>query len=195
MNKIKDYIRKSIDTKSLILQDEFIIANIKMAFEIIDESLRKGGKIIFAGNGGSAADSQHLAAEFVSRFMFDRPGLPSMALTTDTSVLTAIGNDYGYELLFERQLQALANENDVFIGISTSGNSKNILKALNYCNENNIKTIGLTGSCKGKMNALCSIIIEVPSKETSFIQESHITIGHILCMLVEEKIYGHLKEE
>jgi len=193
MKEIKDYLNESINVKTRLLNDEIIIGKINKAFNLILESLDKGGKIIFAGNGGSAADSQHLAAEFVSRFMFDRPGLPSIALTTDTSVITAIGNDYGYELLFKRQLQALANINDIFIGISTSGNSKNIINALEFCNEINIKSIGLTGSNKGIMNSLCSLTIEVPSNKTSFIQESHIAIGHILCMLVEEKLYGHLK--
>lgn len=193
MKEIKDYLKESIQVKSRLLSDEITIRKIKKAFNLILETLEKGGKIIFAGNGGSAADSQHLAAEFVSRFMFDRPGLPSIALTTDTSVITAIGNDYGYELLFKRQLQALANNNDIFIGISTSGNSKNIINALEFCNEINIKSIGLTGSNKGTMNSLCSLTIEVPSNKTSFIQESHIAVGHILCMLVEEKLYGHLK--
>ena len=193
MKEIKDYLNESINVKTRLLNDEIIIGKINKAFNLILESLDKGGKIIFAGNGGSAADSQHLAAEFVSRFMFDRPGLPSIALTTDTSVITAIGNDYGYELLFKRQLQALANNNDIFIGISTSGNSKNIINALEFCNEINIKSIGLTGSNKGIMNSLCSLTIEVPSNKTSFIQESHIAIGHILCMLVEKKLYGHLK--
>jgi len=193
MKEIKDYLNESINVKTRLLNDEIIIGKINKAFNLILESLDKGGKIIFAGNGGSAADSQHLAAEFVSRFMFDRPGLPSIALTTDTSVITAIGNDYGYELLFKRQLQALANINDIFIGISTSGNSKNIINALEFCNEINIKSIGLTGSNKGIMNSLCSLTIEVPSNKTSFIQESHIAIGHILCMLVEKKLYGHLK--
>lgn len=193
MKEIKDYLNESINVKTRLLNDEITIRKINKAFNLILESLDKGGKIIFAGNGGSAADSQHLAAEFVSRFMFDRPGLPSIALTTDTSVITAIGNDYGYELLFKRQLQALANNNDIFIGISTSGNSKNIINALEFCNEINIKSIGLTGSNKGIMNSLCSLTIEVPSNKTSFIQESHIAVGHILCMLVEEKLYGHLK--
>ena len=193
MKEIKDYLNESINVKTRLLNDEIIIGKINKAFNLILESLDKGGKIIFAGNGGSAADSQHLAAEFVSRFMFDRPGLPSIALTTDTSVITAIGNDYGYKLLFKRQLQALANINDIFIGISTSGNSKNIINALEFCNEINIKSIGLTGSNKGIMNSLCSLTIEVPSNKTSFIQESHIAIGHILCMLVEKKLYGHLK--
>lgn len=193
MKEIKDYLNESINVKTRLLNDEITIRKINKAFNLILESLDKGGKIIFAGNGGSAADSQHLAAEFVSRFMFDRPGLPSIALTTDTSVITAIGNDYGYELLFKRQLQALANNNDIFIGISTSGNSKNIINALEFCNEINIKSIGLTGSNKGIMNSLCSLTIEVPSNKTSFIQESHIAVGHILCMLVEEKLYGNLK--
>lgn len=195
MKEIKDYLAASIDVKHQIVQNDLIIRKIYSAFEVILKSFKNGGKVIFAGNGGSAADSQHLAAEFVSRFMFDRPGLPSIALTTDTSVITAIGNDYGFDLLFQRQIQAIASENDVFIGISTSGNSENIINALKYCNEKKIQTIGLTGSNMGKMNPLCSICIEVPSNQTSFIQESHITIGHILCMLIEEEIYGHIRKK
>jgi len=195
MKEIKDYLAASIDVKHQIVQNDLLIRKIYSAFEVILKSFKNGGKVIFAGNGGSAADSQHLAAEFVSRFMFDRPGLPSIALTTDTSVITAIGNDYGFDLLFQRQLQAIANENDVFIGISTSGNSGNIINALKYCNETKIQTIGLTGSNMGRMNPLCSVCIEVPSNQTSFIQESHITIGHILCMLIEEEIYGHIRKK
>lgn len=145
---------------------------------------------MIAGNGGSAADAQHLAGEFVSRFYFERPGLPSLALTTDTSILTAIGNDYGYERLFARQIEANGKEGDVFIGISTSGNSDNIIEALKTCREKDITTIGMTGEIGGRMTELCDYCIKVPSQETPRIQESHILIGHIICSIAEESLFG-----
>lgn len=187
---IKEYLKESIRVKQSILDDDNFLNKIKEASNILEQCLKNRGKILLAGNGGSAADSQHISAEFVSRFMFDRPGLPSIALTTDTSALTAIGNDYGFENLFSRQLQAIASEKDVFIGISTSGNSPNIIKAIDYCRKNNIFTIGMTGSNKGKMDLMVDILIDVPSNSTSFIQESHITIGHILCMIVERNTFN-----
>lgn len=187
---IKEYLKESIRVKQSILDDDNFLDKIKEASNILEQCLKNRGKILLAGNGGSAADSQHISAEFVSRFMFDRPGLPSIALTTDTSALTAIGNDYGFENLFSRQLQAIASEKDVFIGISTSGNSPNIIKAIDYCRKNNIFTIGMTGSNKGKMDLMVDILIDVPSNSTSFIQESHITIGHILCMIVERNTFN-----
>lgn len=187
---IKEYLKESIRVKQSILDDEIFLNKIKEASNVLEQCLKNGGKILLAGNGGSAADSQHISAEFVSRFMFDRPGLPSIALTTDTSALTAIGNDYGFENLFSRQLQAIASKKDVFIGISTSGNSPNIIKALDYCRKNNIFTIGMTGSNNGKMDLMVDILINVPSNSTSFIQESHITIGHILCMIVERNTFN-----
>ena len=142
-----------------------------------------------AGNGGSAADAQHISAEFVSRFYFDRPGLPSVALTTDTSALTAIGNDYGYENVFSRQIEALGNAGDIFIGISTSGKSKNVVNALISANKKEIYTVGLIGENGGLMEKLCKYCIKVPSSETPRIQESHILIGHIICGMVEDKIF------
>jgi D-sedoheptulose 7-phosphate isomerase len=154
------------------------------------EVYRNGNKTLIAGNGGSAADAQHIAGEFVSRFYFDRPGIPSIALTTDTSILTAIGNDYGYEKLFSRQIEANGVKGDMFIGISTSGNSKNIIEALNACKEKGIITVGLTGETGGKMATLCDYCIKVPSNETPRIQESHILIGHIICAVVEEALFG-----
>ena len=150
--------------------------------------------MLFAGNGGSAADAQHLAGELVSRFGFDRPGIPAIALTTDTSILTAIGNDYGFERLFERQLQAQGVSGDVFVGISTSGNSGNVIRALQYARQAGIRTIGLTGAGGGKMKEWCDLCIEVPSVETPRIQEVHILIGHILCCITEEKLFGTLRD-
>ena len=151
---------------------------------------KSGKKILLAGNGGSAADSQHIAGELVSRFAFDRPGLAAIALTTDTSILTAIGNDYGYECLFSRQIQALGEDGDIFIAYSTSGKSPNILKAITEAKDRGIYTIGLTGNRKAEMNDICDIILEVPSSDTPKIQEGHLIIGHILCGIIENKIFG-----
>ncbi|MCB9018189.1 MAG: D-sedoheptulose 7-phosphate isomerase [Prevotellaceae bacterium] len=193
-NLIKEQIEKSIKTKQAILANDELMGQIANAAEIITDAYRNGKKTLLAGNGGSAADAQHIAGEFVSKFYFDRPGIASIAITTDTSILTAIGNDYGYERLFERQIQAQGVCGDVFIGISTSGNSANILKALEACRENKIFTIGLTGENGGKMKEACDICIKVPSSETPRIQESHILIGHILCCIVEENLFGDLKK-
>jgi D-sedoheptulose 7-phosphate isomerase len=154
------------------------------------DALRAGGKLLIAGNGGSAADAQHLAAEFVSRFYFDRPGLAAIALTTDTSALTAIGNDYGFERLFSRQVDALGRAGDVFIGISTSGNSPNVLAALAECRTKRLITVGLTGHSGGKMAALCDHCLRMPSTETPKIQEGHIIVGHIICALVEREMFS-----
>jgi len=152
-------------------------------------ALRAGNKILLAGNGGSAADAQHLAAEFVSRFYFDRPGLAAIAFTTDTSALTAIGNDYGFERLFSRQVDALGRHGDVFIGISTSGRSPNILAALRECRSKGIVTVGFAGETGGDMPPLCDHCLRMPSRETPKIQEGHITVGHIVCGLVEREMF------
>ena len=193
---MKDFISKeiaaSIAVKQAILEDTGLIVAIEEAAKIVTEVYKKGNKIMLGGNGGSAADSQHIAAEFVSRFYFDRPGLPAIALTTDTSIITAIGNDYGYEKLFKRQIQAYGRPGDVFIGISTSGNSPNILAGLMQCKEMGITSIGFTGN-GGKMAELCDLCIKVPSRETPRIQEAHILVGHIICCIVEEEIFGELK--
>ena len=186
---IKKQIEDSISVKEMILNDEMIIQNITKAAEMVLNCYQSGNKTLLAGNGGSAADAQHIAGEFVSRFYFDRPGIPSIALTTDTSILTAIGNDYGYEKLFERQVQAHGNAGDVFIGISTSGNSQNIVNALIKCKEKGVKTVGLTGRKNCQMDGLCDVCIKVPADETPRIQESHILIGHIICCIVEEGLF------
>jgi D-sedoheptulose 7-phosphate isomerase len=191
---IIEQIEKSIETKRLLLADISLVNQIAEAANIITAAYRAGNKTLLAGNGGSAADAQHIAGEFVSRFNFDRPGIASIALTTDTSIITAIGNDYGYDKLFERQVQAQGTKGDVFIGFSTSGNSVNILKALPACREKGIVSIGLTGSKKCEMDKLCDLCIKVPSCETPRIQESHILIGHIVCCIVEENLFGHLKQ-
>lgn len=187
---IKNQISKSIETKQQILNDESLVAQIKQAGLKCIEIYKNWNKTLIAGNGGSAADAQHIAGEFVSRFYFDRPGIPSIALTTDTSILTAIGNDYGYERLFARQLEANGVKGDLFIGISTSGNSKNILEALKVCKNKGIFSVGLSGQSGGAMQELCDLCIKVPSNETPRIQESHILIGHMICAIVEEELFG-----
>ena len=183
-------IRDSIETKELMLNDDKLIVAIKDIAKLAVDSYAKGNKILVAGNGGSAADAQHIVAELVSRFYFDRDGLPAIALTTDTSILTAIGNDYGYERLFARQIQANGVEGDIFIAISTSGNSANIIEALKECEKKSIITVGLTGSKECKMDSLCDHIIKVPSTSTPRIQESHILVGHIICAIIEREIFG-----
>ena len=175
---IADQIRASISTKQAILSDEGLMRNIAAAAQMIVDAYEQGKKTLLAGNGGSAADAQHIAGEFVSKFYFDRPGIASIALTTDTSIITAIGNDYGYDKLFSRQIQAQGSAGDVFIGI---------------CGQKGIKTIGLTGFTGGEMDSMCDLCIKVPSGETPRIQESHILIGHIICCIVEEKLFGDLK--
>lgn len=189
---VKKQIGDSAKVKSMILNDPKLLERITEAAEICTEAYRRGNKTMFAGNGGSAADAQHLAGEFVSKFYFDRPGLPSIALTTDTSILTAIGNDYGYEKLFARQVQAQGVKGDVFIGISTSGNSKNIVEAKTECEKKGITTIAMTGSKPCKMDDF-DLVIKVPSDETPRIQECQTLIGHIICCIVEENIFGELK--
>ncbi|EAI5943362.1 D-sedoheptulose 7-phosphate isomerase [Campylobacter coli] len=187
---IKGHFADSILVKEQILKDENLITLIKNASLEVIKAYKNGNKTLLAGNGGSAADAQHIAGEFVSRFYFDRPGIASIALSTDTSILTAISNDYGYENLFARQVQAQGVKGDVFIGISTSGNSKNILKALEICKEKGILSIGLTGASGGAMNEFCDYCIKVPSTCTPRIQEAHILIGHIICAIVEEELFG-----
>ena len=187
---IKNHIRESKNIKNKLLEDYSLLETIqKISLSIID-LYQKGNKILIAGNGGSAADAQHIAGEFVSRFYFDRPGLASIALTTDTSILTAIGNDYGYENIFSRQLEANGVKGDLFIGISTSGNSKNIIEALKISRSIGVTTVGLTGNSTSIMDDICDYCIKVPSNETPRIQEAHILIGHIICAIVEEALFG-----
>ncbi|EDB1541823.1 D-sedoheptulose 7-phosphate isomerase [Campylobacter jejuni] len=187
---IKEHFQESILVKEQILKDENLITLIKNTSLEVIKAYKNGNKTLLAGNGGSAADAQHIAGEFVSRFYFDRPGIASIALSTDTSILTAISNDYGYENLFARQVQAQGVKGDVFIGISTSGNSKNILKALELCKQKEIISIGLSGASGGAMNELCDYCIKVPSTCTPRIQEAYILIGHIICAIVEEELFG-----
>ena len=180
---------QSIAVKQRLVESQEVMATIGEVADLCLAAYQRGNKVILAGNGGSAADAQHIAAEFVSRFNFDRPGLPSIALTTDTSVLTAIGNDYGFEKLFERQLQANGQPGDVFIGISTSGNSPNILKAIAYAKAHGITAVGLAGQ-GGDIHQCSDLCIAVPSTDTPRIQEAHILIGHMICGYVEKEYFN-----
>ena len=186
---VKAMIVASLAAKGQVLEDEALLASVVQVALVVEQALRAGNKLMLAGNGGSAADSQHIAAEFVSRFEFDRPGLPSIALTTDTSMLTAIGNDYGYEHVFSRQVQANGRKGDVFMGISTSGNSKNVIKAVEACKAMGIVTVALCGA-GGTLREICDYALPVPSTHTPRIQENHILIGHAICAMVEESIWG-----
>jgi len=182
---------KTLANFNAMAADAALRAQILQAVALCVGALRAGRKILFAGNGGSAADAQHWAGELVSRFYYDRPGLPAIALTTDTSILTAIGNDYGYDYTFARQVEALGQEGDVFVAISTSGHSKNILRALDAAEAKGVKVIGFTGAGAGggDMAARCEICFQVPSTETPRIQEGHEFIGHLLCSLIESEIF------
>ena len=167
-----------------------LIYTISDVVNIIITSYNNGGKVILIGNGGSSADSQHIAAELVGRFKLERNPLPAIALTTNTSILTALANDYGYDTVFSRQIDALANEKDVLMAISTSGNSSNIIKAVETAKLKNIKVIGMTGKTGGKLKNMVDILINIPSDDTPRIQEGHIMIGHIICCLVEKELFN-----
>jgi D-sedoheptulose 7-phosphate isomerase len=182
-------LEESIRVKQLLLSDIETMDRIVAVAECMRHASARGNRIIFAGNGGSAADAQHLAAEFVSRFEFDRPGLPAMSLATDTSMLTAIGNDYGYEMLFARQLEAQARSGDVFVGITTSGRSRNVLAAFAVCRRLSVTSVALCGS-GGELENRVDHVIRVPSASTPRIQEVHIAIGHFLCGYVESGLFG-----
>ena len=185
MNRIKESIEQSIEVKSKILSDEKLMQSIEDAVNIIVESLRNGGKIHFCGNGGSAADAQHLAAELSGRFYLDRDPLNAEALHCNSSYMTAVSNDYGYDFVYSRMIKASAKKGDVLVGISTSGNSRNIIEAYKTCKELGVNIISLTGETGGLMKDFGGILINVPSTDTPRIQESHIMIGHIICELVE----------
>ncbi len=186
---ITDQIADSIAVKQALLHDTRILNQLEQAGDQMIAGYRAGHKVLIAGNGGSAADAQHIAAELVSRFYIDRPGLAAIALTTDTSTLTAISNDYTYDRIFARQIEALARPGDIFIAISTSGNSANMLQALHQARSQNLYCLGLTGKTGGRMHGLCDLCLCVPSQDTPRIQESHILLGHILCATVEDTLY------
>ncbi len=189
-DKIKNIISASIQTKKEILNDDAFLKKIENAVDAIANAFDKGNKVLFCGNGGSAADAQHLAAEFSGRFYKNRKALPAEALHCNTSYLTAVANDYSYDVIYARLIEGIANEGDVVIGLSTSGNSPNILKAFEVAKQKKIITIGFTGTTGGKMKDVSDYLFNVPSTDTPRIQESHIMIGHIICELVEEKLFA-----
>lgn len=186
---LKSYITESIETKKKILNNAEIITSIETIADLIIKAYKKDKKVLTAGNGGSAGDAQHIVGELISKVFIDRPALSAIALTTNTSVITAVSNDFGYEYVFARQIQANAKEEDIFIAISTSGNSENVIKALEVAKSKGVITVGLTGESECEMDNLCDYIIHVPSKITPIIQESHIMISHIICALVEKALY------
>jgi D-sedoheptulose 7-phosphate isomerase len=186
---IETIIKSSIEVKELLLKDTEIHKTILSVVEIICKAFKNGNRVMFCGNGGSAADAQHLAAELSGRFYKDRKALPADALHCNTSYLTAVANDYDYDSIYSRLVDGTMNSGDILIGISTSGNSTNIVKAFEVANGKNIITIGLTGIDGGKLNKISDYILKIPSIDTPRIQESHILIGHIICELVEEKLF------
>jgi D-sedoheptulose 7-phosphate isomerase len=187
---IRDVIQASIDTKRSILNNPELLNEIELVTNLIVKAFQNGNKVLFCGNGGSAADAQHLAAEFSGRFYTDRQPLPSDALHCNTSYLTAVANDYGYELVYSRMIRGIGREGDVLIGLSTSGNSVNIINAMNQAKEQGMVSVAFTGRSGGKMKDVCDHLINVPSDDTPRIQESHITVGHIICQLVEAQLFN-----
>jgi D-sedoheptulose 7-phosphate isomerase len=188
--QVKQLIQNSINTKSLLLEDNNTIDIINKCVEAITNAFHKGNKVLFCGNGGSAADAQHLAAVFSGRFYKDRKALPSDALHCNSSYLTAVANDYSFDVVYARLLEGLAKPGDVLVGISTSGNSGNIVKAFEMAKSIGVVTVGFTGASGGKMKPLSDFLINIPSTTTPRIQEAHILVGHIICELVEENIFG-----
>jgi D-sedoheptulose 7-phosphate isomerase len=191
---MRQYIQGQLEEMQLAVAamraDASLLSHLEAAAQECVACLQRGNRVLLAGNGGSAADAQHIAAELVGRFAFDRPGLPAIALTTDTSILTAVSNDYGYENVFARQVQALGSKGDVFIGYSTSGRSPNVLRALEEARKKGIVCIGLTGSRGGPLRELCDHLLEVPTDTTAKVQVGHLILGHILCGLVESTIFN-----
>ena len=190
-HKVKSIISESISVKSNLLGDEELLGRVSEIVDKMVAALRKGNRIYFCGNGGSAADAQHLAAEFSGRFYIDRDALPAEALHCNTSYLTAVANDYSYDVVYARLIKGLGNKGDFLLGLSTSGNSTNIMKAFEVAREKGIITVGFTGESGGQMKALSDYLLNVPSKNTPRIQESHILLGHIICELVEEKYFAN----
>ena len=186
---LKDYLDESSKCVLNMVSDPTLLS---LLFEIANECLNRlqtGNKLLFVGNGGSAADCQHMAGEYVSRFLIERNGLPAIALTTDTSILTAIGNDYGYEMVFSRQIEALGRKGDLLFAYSTSGNSQNILKAVETAKKMEISVVGMTGLNRGKLDTMCDFIFKTPSMRTPQIQEGHLIAGHAICALVEKQFF------
>jgi len=189
MEKIKNIIKASIETKQQVLQDVELLATIEKVIDAIVAAFKNGNRVYFCGNGGSAADAQHLAAEFSGRFYKDRKALPAEALHCNTSYLTAVGNDYGFDVIYSRIVEGIGEKGDILIGLSTSGNSANIVKAFEAAKEKGMVTIAFTGLTGGAMKPVSNYLINIPSSDTPRIQESHITVGHIICQLVEEKYF------
>ena len=189
-DKIKDIIIASVSVKQQLLTDENILSTVNTCVNIITDAFKNGNKVLFCGNGGSAADAQHLAAEFSGRFYIDRDALPAEALHCNTSYMTAVANDYSYDVIYSRLIKGIGNKGDILIGLSTSGNSVNIIKAFEMAKEKQMITIGFTGNSGGKMKALSDYLVNVPSTDTPRIQESHMLLGHIICQLVEEKLFA-----
>jgi len=188
--KIKNIISASISVKQQLLEDEKIISTLTDCVTVIVDAFTKGNKVLFCGNGGSAADAQHLAAEFSGRFYIDRDALPAEALHCNTSYLTAVGNDYSYDVIYSRIIKGIGNKGDVLIGLSTSGNSANVVKAFEMAKQKEMITIGFTGFTGGAMKEISDYLLNVPSTDTPRIQESHILLGHIICELVEARLFG-----
>jgi D-sedoheptulose 7-phosphate isomerase len=188
--QIKNIIQASIDTKQNLLSDAVLISEIEQVAQLVANAFKNGNKVLFCGNGGSAADAQHLAAEFSGRFYTDRTPLPSEALHVNTSYITAVANDYGFEYVYSRIVKGLGKSGDILVGLSTSGNSVNILNAIIQAKEIGMITVGLSGK-GGKMSDLCDHIIRIPSTDTPRIQEAHIMVGHIICQLVEEQLFSN----
>jgi D-sedoheptulose 7-phosphate isomerase len=186
---VQRQLRETAENLGAMARDQDLLAAVADTARACVDALRRGNKILFAGNGGSAADAQHLAGELVSRFAYDRPGLAAFALTTDTSVLTAIGNDYGYERLFARQVEAVGSAGDVLFGISTSGRSPNVLAALDVARAKGLVTVGMTGRIGGQMAERCDFLLRVPSDVTPRIQEGHIAMGHAVCQIIEAQMF------
>lgn len=186
MEKIKQLIQSSIDAKQQLLENEALLRTIRDCSHIITDAFRNGKRVYLCGNGGSASDAQHIAAEFTGRFYLDRKALPAEALHCNSSYMTAVANDYSYDVVYARLVEGIMNEGDILIGLSTSGNSANIVKAIEMAKTKGVITIGFTGQKGGKMRELCNFLIDVPSNDTPRIQECHILVGHIVCQLVEE---------
>ena len=184
---IVEYIQNSINTQSLILKDKNLLQQIDLVTKIVHKAFSNGNKIMMIGNGGSASDCEHLATEFVSKFFKDRKALNAIALTSNSASITALSNDFGYEWVFSRQIEAIGKENDILFALSTSGESQNIINAINTAKKANITVIGLTGNKTCSMDDICDVTIKIPSEETPIIQESHVMLGHLICKIVEEQ--------
>jgi len=192
---IIDRINKSIEIKKDILRDNNLVKKIDLISLAIIKAYKSNKKVILFGNGGSAADAQHLVGELVNKFYFDRKSLPAIALTVNTSILTAIGNDYSFDQIFSKQLEGIGKKGDIAIGISTSGNSKNVIEGLKFAKKNKLLTVGFTGKDGGKINNIVNVCINVPSNDTPRIQEVHIMIGHIICEIIEKELFKESEKE